>query len=107
MGTSRSVTSRAAAGALRVLLLAVAACCSGCSLLKASEAPDAGFLEHPELLQDSRDTAPFHKSWIYDREDFAKKKASYTRLVVRPVNTSIIERRIREELQTEKGITTR
>jgi len=61
---------------------------SGSNDLKAAAveaAPDAGFIEQPEL-QGKRDDLPFHKVWIKPGFD----KSGYTNLVVAPVNTQYV-----------------
>lgn len=90
MKTTKPITKKQLTGvgmALSMILLA-----TGCSTVatesnalkaKAVEpAPDAGFIEHPEL-QGKRADLPFQKVWIKPGFD----KAGYRELIVAPVNT--------------------
>lgn len=71
---------------LGVVLAACSTIQSGSNEVKekaVAPAPDAGFIERPEL-QGKRADLPFQKVWI--KQDF--DKSGYTALVVAPVNTS-------------------
>ena len=56
---------------------------SGCSILKAGPAPDAGFLPEPERMAEHRERAPFHKLWVED----GFRESDYDSLFVAAVNT--------------------
>ena len=61
--------------------------CTGCSALKASPAPDSGFIDNPELLTEEKDL-PYHGVWRkkdIDRDD-------YDTLHVAPVNIEYLEK---------------
>ena len=94
MKTSGNKMARIPAGLITLfclLCLALAGCSSmrsGSNDVKAAvvePAPDAGFIENPEL-QTKRDDLPFHKVWI--KSDF--DKIGYKALVVAPVNTQYV-----------------
>jgi hypothetical protein len=75
-------TGRSASIALGLALSLVGGL-SGCSILKAGPAPDAGFLPEPERMAEHRERAPFHKLWVED----GFREADYDSLFVAPVNT--------------------
>lgn len=81
---------------LVVLTLLLAVVFSGCILLKASEAPDSGFISHPELLIEDRGRFPFNKVWIFDKLEYQQIKKEYSSIVILPVRTDILEKEIKE-----------
>ena len=58
---------------------------SGCTLLKAKEAPDSGFLPHPERLEEHRERFPFNKVWLKDYSEQYYER--YTKILIAPVDT--------------------
>lgn len=81
---------------LNYLAIAISVALTGCNTvrngtndIKASvvePAPDAGFIEHPELQSKHADL-PFQKVWIKPGFD----KSNYRELIVAPVNTQYME----------------
>ena len=69
------------------LLISGSVLTSGCSVLKASPAPDSGFIQHPERMHKMDERAPFDRAWIGDPKAFQQKKETYKKLCIRPVNT--------------------
>lgn len=71
--------------AVRVLLLAglVAGCATTNKVLKASPAPDSGFLENADQMSEHRERAPFHRVWV----DPSYSADHYQSIVVERVNT--------------------
>jgi hypothetical protein len=71
--------------ALRGVL--VAGLLSGCAttnkVLKASPAPDSGFLENADQMKENRERAPFNRAWV----DPAFSAIHYQSILVAPVNT--------------------
>lgn len=58
----------------------------GCAIFKANEAPDAGFLPHPERLEKHPERFPFQKVWLKDYSE--KYRDNYSEVVIAPVDTS-------------------
>ncbi len=72
--------------------------CSALRVLKASEAPDYGFLPRPELLSEMFGRRPFNKSWVQpDSGKYAELKHRYHNLYINPINTSILESAIAQK----------
>lgn len=67
---------------------------SACSILKASPAPDAGFLPHEEKLEEMRERAPFNASWVPNKEKLDALKKTYKIIVVEPVITEFVAEKI-------------
>ena len=78
------------------LLLATLASLSACSVLKASPAPDTGFLPNPERLSEMRERAPFHASWFLMDGRYAALKENYTKIHVRPIETGYLRDQYRK-----------
>ena len=79
-----------------ILVTAVIAL-SGCRVLKASPAPDSGFLPHASELKEMRERAPFHAIWTADPTSFADMKEHYKHIVIKPVRTEVVEAKIKKE----------
>jgi hypothetical protein len=75
--------------------------CGALSLLKASEAPDYGFVKQPELMTEQPDKRPFNKSWIAGAE-YKDAKAHKKGMYIAPVSISILEKRYQEEIEDEE-----
>ena len=73
-------------------LLTILLTLSGCSLLKASAAPDAGFAPEPKLLTENRDRAPFNGYWSKDPEKLELLIDTYQAIYVAPVDTAHAEK---------------
>jgi uncharacterized protein DUF3313 len=75
------------AAALVVFGVLVASLVGGCAttnkVLKASPAPDSGFLENAEEMKENRERAPFNRVWV----DPAFSASNYQSILVAPVNT--------------------
>lgn len=75
------------APALALFGVLVAGLVTGCSttnkVLKASPAPDSGFLENGQEMKENRERAPFHRAWV----DSAYSASNYKSILVAPVNT--------------------
>jgi hypothetical protein len=69
---------------------------SGCSLLRASAAKDAGFVPYPEKLSERRERAPFHGYWVMEPEDYDKRRLNGARFVIAPIDIKILERSIKD-----------
>ncbi len=80
INTSQVLPRLVAFTALGLSLLASSALMAGCH---ASAAPDAGFLEHPEVLKED-EKLPFDAVWFKEGVDLRKYKKVY----VAPVDTS-------------------
>lgn len=65
---------------------------SSCSLLKASQAKDAGFLPRPELLKENRERAPFHGYWAKDERAFESSLKRKAKIYIAAIDTSIVEK---------------
>jgi hypothetical protein len=67
--------------------LFVAALATGCAstekIMKADAAPDSGFLEDADKMEENRARAPFNRMWV----DPAFSSADYNSILVAPVNT--------------------
>ena len=65
----------------------IAALLTGCAttnkVLKASPAPDSGYLENAEQMKENRDRAPFNRAWV----DPAFSVADYQTIAIARVNT--------------------
>ncbi|MDD1620098.1 MAG: DUF3313 domain-containing protein [Methylococcaceae bacterium] len=82
---------------LNCLAMAISMVLAGCSTVRSGTndikasvvepAPDAGFIEHPEL-QNKRADLPFQKVWIKPGFD----KSNYRELIVAPVNTQYMQK---------------
>lgn len=79
------ITSFRDSSALLVAVVSLGAC----SILKASPAPDAGFLKSPQKLTSS-DRLPFHAVWI--SEQYKARHQRYENLHIRKVDTSYLMR---------------
>jgi len=73
---------------LAALFLSVAVSISACSTLKADEAPDAGYIEDSDRMEERRDRFPFHKVWLSDYSQ--KHYDKFTEIMVAPVNTDYL-----------------
>ncbi len=93
--SNKSELSRWRSLARVVFLLTLLILLAGCSVLKASPAPDSGFLPHGDQLAPLEERSPFHGTWFADRIGFYKLKKEYSKLVVMPVDTSYLESKIR------------
>lgn len=71
---------------------------TGCSLLKASEAPDYGFVPMPELLTEQPDHRPFNKAWVAGRP-LSEVRQQRSQLYIPPVSTKILEERYASEIE--------
>lgn len=69
---------------------------SGCSLIKARPAEDAGFLPNPELLKDLSERAPFHAAYISDEKRIEELRVKYTKVYIEPVITTLAEEKLRK-----------
>lgn len=58
---------------------------SSCTALKAKEAPDSGFLESTEQMEEHRERFPFNKVWLKDYSENYYDK--YTEIMIAPVDT--------------------
>jgi hypothetical protein len=74
---------------------------ASCSLLKAREYPDAGFIPNPEVLVEMRERSPFNKGWVFDKEKFQELKSIYDKIVIQPVNTHFAELKIKNRYKNE------
>ncbi|MCI5065051.1 DUF3313 family protein [bacterium] len=72
---------------------------SGCSLLRARPAEDAGFLPKPELLTENRRRAPFHGYWVFDEHRYTSEKKRYTKIFIAPIDIE----RVRELYTAARG----
>ena len=69
----------------------------GCSILKASPAKDSGFLpDGPKLVEDTA-RSPFQGTYFPDRKKFYDLKNTYTQLIIAPIKTEVVEKRIFED----------
>jgi hypothetical protein len=68
-------------------MLLFAALSTGCAstqkIMKADEAPDSGFLEDADKMEENRARAPFNRMWV----DPEFSTANYDSILVAPVNT--------------------
>jgi hypothetical protein len=75
------------AAALAAYGVLVAGLVSGCAttnkVLKASPAPDSGFVENAQEMKAMRERAPFNRGWV----DPAFSASNYQSILVAPVNT--------------------
>lgn len=60
----------------------------GCSVLGNSPAADSGFIEHAENMEEHRERYPFNAVWV--SEKYKRDKATYTKIIIRPINTSYL-----------------
>ena len=82
--------SRHCAAEILILTLVLV---NGCSLLKASPAPEYGFLPRPDLLEERRDRAPFHGYWA-DEERLEQVKNENFGLAVLTVQIERLEQEL-------------
>jgi hypothetical protein len=75
--------------------------CGALSLLKASEAPDYGFVSQPELMTEQPERRPFNKSWIAGAE-YTEAKPQKKGMYIAPVDISILEKKYKEEIEDEE-----
>jgi hypothetical protein len=69
---------------------------TGCSVLKARPAEDAGFLAHPKLLKEMSERAPFHAGYVPDVNRLENLKKEYRKIYIEPVVTEIAEEKLRK-----------
>ena len=74
----------------------------GCSFLKASEAPDFGFVPMPELMSKQPDHRPFHKAWVAG-QPLASIRQIRSQIFIAPVNTEILEKRYAAIIQNDEA----
>ncbi len=72
-----------------ILVLAVVTI-SGCTVLKASPADNAGFVPKPELLAEKRERAPFNAYWVFNPDEYDKLRRDYAKVYIAPVDTSVV-----------------
>jgi hypothetical protein len=77
-----------------LLILAVLLGAAGCSLLRASPAPDTGFLPDAETLAAMKVESPFNGLWYSDLERLALLKREYNQIAILPVDTAYLEAEI-------------
>ena len=65
---------------------------SGCSLLRAREADNYGFLPKAELVAEDRERAPFNGYWVFDANEYDQLKRRYKKVYVAPINTEFPEK---------------
>ncbi|MCB0334885.1 MAG: DUF3313 family protein [Bdellovibrionales bacterium] len=75
---------------------------SGCSLLKASAAPNAGFLPKPELLSETSTRSPFHASWMIEAARYMELRKHYKSIVIAPISTTYVDRQIDTRYSSER-----
>jgi hypothetical protein len=75
---------------------AVVLWCGGCALVKARPAQDAGFLPNPDKLTEMSERAPFHASYIPDRERLEQLRQKYSKVHFEPVVTELAEEKLRK-----------
>lgn len=81
---------------VRVVLLASILLVSGCSLIKARPAEDAGFLPNPELLKEMSERAPFHAAYIANVDQLEQLRRQYTKVHIEPVVTFLAEEKLKK-----------
>lgn len=74
---------------------------SGCHLLKASPAPDEGFLPFNDKLNEMRERSPFNAGWIPDAKKLDELKKTYKNILVLPVVTDLLEEKIKKSGNSE------
>jgi hypothetical protein len=81
---------------VHAVLCAICITISGCSLIKARPAEDAGFLPNPELLKDLSERAPFHAAYISDEKRIEDLRVHYTKVHIEPVVTTLAEEKLKK-----------
>jgi hypothetical protein len=69
----------------------------GCSLLRASPARNSGFLPHGEQLIASDPHYPFNGIYFENQDQFYETKSKYKNILIAPINTDLVEKRIVED----------
>lgn len=69
-------------------VLALALLLSGCALVKAREAADAGFIPPSARLAENRQRAPFHGYWVADGKAYEARRFAVGRVAIAPVDVA-------------------
>ena len=75
---------------------------AGCVALKASPAPDTGFLPDSKKLTERRERWPFNGVYVNDEDKYSTLKKEYDKIYVKRINTDFIEGKIEKEEDKEK-----
>ena len=85
----------------QIVFILTAALLSGCSTinqqLKAGPAPTSNFLEHRDGLREWHERVPLQLVWMYDRNDFYRRRDGYTEIYFAPVRTDFVSAPSRTE----------
>jgi len=77
---------------------------SACSIIKANPAPHSGFLPHAEFLKPLPERSPFNAVWYKNRAAFYELKKGFTNIYIAPVNTVILEAKLRKERLSKSSL---
>jgi hypothetical protein len=86
---------------IRFVILSLSVLFLGCAVLRASPAKNSGFLPHGELLVEEKERSPFNGNYFPDRKRFYDLKPTFTKIIILPVKTDYVEKRIFEDKSLE------
>lgn len=89
---------------LFVLSFFVVLLLSGCSVIKARPAKDAGFVPHPELLAERRERAPFHGYWVRDADQYDQVRFTRAKVFIAPIDVEHAVKLYQESGASEKSV---